>query len=418
MACTAEMLDRALASGGRWVEFRHGEEPPNYFAGPFVSHRLAKLAAQEGVDPSNASQLPYMPETLWRWTPPASAPHTCALQPVTHCAFCRAMSSLGLSRMVSVGDSLQWHMSMSLHFLLMASNASVMRTIEKGVDRVWSVHELDCGKYGVPNVRMERIRSDLLDVHPQEIRGANGARYATLCRHRTTSTVEDKNICHPFMQPYATGNASTLLFVNIGAHVHSHALFTQSVDAFFEGLHGVAAGHQRDFSRDQIILRTTAPGHENCSDAQRPLSEPPIIPSKYDWDKIPAYNEAVRRPPVDSVTPLAHSCSWIRPWVAAPAADHRAHHSQARERLHNATSVLPMGLHVLDVAPMTTLRPDGHAGIALHLDMRPFAQPDCLHYSLPGVPDWWNAALVALLCAIGPACSHHHHQCSASVDGD
>ena len=48
---------------------------------------------------------------------------------------------------------------------------------------------------------------------------------------------------------------------------------------------------------------------------------------------------------------------------------------------------------ILDVMPMTLLRPDGH---------RTWIRPaDCLHYALPGVPDWWNHALQAKLDCMG-----------------
>ena len=42
---------------------------------------------------------------------------------------------------------------------------------------------------------------------------------------------------------------------------------------------------------------------------------------------------------------------------------------------------------MLDVAPMTRLRPDAH--------LRP--KTDCLHFALPGVPDWWNHLLATVL---------------------
>ena len=65
-----------------------------------------------------------------------------------------------------------------------------------------------------------------------------------------------------------------------------------------------------------------------------------------------------------------------------------------RERLRNASRAFPIPLHMLDVAPMTVLRPDAHVG------RKADGTLDCLHYKEPGMYRWWNAALLGLLSAI------------------
>ena len=51
-------------------------------------------------------------------------------------------------------------------------------------------------------------------------------------------------------------------------------------------------------------------------------------------------------------------------------------------------------IQILDVYPMTVLRPDGHAGGA---DCFECGRDDCLHYSLPGPVDWWNHLMLSNL---------------------
>eukprot|EP00964_Phaeocystis_antarctica_P081225 scaffold50790_cov69-Phaeocystis_antarctica.AAC.3 len=39
---------------------------------------------------------------------------------------------------------------------------------------------------------------------------------------------------------------------------------------------------------------------------------------------------------------------------------------------------------------MSAGRPDGHTAMKHRMGSLP---PDCLHYTIPGVPGWWNALL-------------------------
>ena len=47
----------------------------------------------------------------------------------------------------------------------------------------------------------------------------------------------------------------------------------------------------------------------------------------------------------------------------------------------------------LDTYPMSILRPDAHAASIA-------GTKDCLHFSLPGVPDWWSHLLLTTLEAV------------------
>ena len=56
--------------------------------------------------------------------------------------------------------------------------------------------------------------------------------------------------------------------------------------------------------------------------------------------------------------------------------------------------LLPIGASVLDVTLLSVLRPDAHTAFRHRGGKMP---PDCLHWSLPGVPDVWNLMLIGAL---------------------
>eukprot|EP00957_Ditylum_brightwellii_P101745 7754110-Ditylum_brightwellii.AAC.1 len=54
-------------------------------------------------------------------------------------------------------------------------------------------------------------------------------------------------------------------------------------------------------------------------------------------------------------------------------------------------------IELLDVYPMTVQRPDGHVSSGECEDCPGITDRDCLHYFLPGPPDWWNHLLYSHL---------------------
>lgn len=57
-------------------------------------------------------------------------------------------------------------------------------------------------------------------------------------------------------------------------------------------------------------------------------------------------------------------------------------------------AMLPADFSYLDVTPMTAARPDSHTAIRFRMGAMP---PDCLHHTLPGVPDYWWVLLLHTL---------------------
>lgn len=100
-----------------------------------------------------------------------------------------------------------------------------------------------------------------------------------------------------------------------------------------------------------IIFRTTPEGHPNCSPQSVAISD--VVTDETDGETF---------------NPVNSSTSWYG-WDTFPARDAAV--------LAEFKRAFP-SLIVLDVVPMTRLRPDGHA-----------SSHDCLHYHLPSVPDYW-----------------------------
>ena len=112
-----------------------------------------------------------------------------------------------------------------------------------------------------------------------------------------------------------------------------------------------------------LMFRTTVFGHWDCTGQL--TCTPPLIDAShfvptpnFGWSRVPNLNQ-----------------------IASRVLTHNVQNSSMSEGILHAAN-----FHILDVEPMTTLRPDGHR----------FSMNDCLHYFLPGPPDWWNHLMTAL----------------------
>ena len=115
------------------------------------------------------------------------------------------------------------------------------------------------------------------------------------------------------------------------------------------------------------MFRTSVPGHFNCFEQPAPFSNYSQFLHyqdvesdyfhKFGWEKVEGFNAYAE-------------VTWLN------------------QSNTNAQSRGP-SWHLLDVFPMTVLRPDGHS-----------SSSDCLHYSLRGPPDWWNRLLYSNLLDI------------------
>mmetsp|Transcript_14059 Transcript_14059/g.20252 ORF Transcript_14059/g.20252 Transcript_14059/m.20252 type:complete len:168 (-) Transcript_14059:8-511(-) len=146
------------------------------------------------------------------------------------------------------------------------------------------------------------------------------------------------------------------MIVNAGAHLHVREQFTAAIPRFIYQLDGLNRPH------DIIMFRTLVPGHKNCSSPSLgPFSsfqeykasvEGLKVKATYNWDVFSSYNDV----------------------MAQLVEDREQTDDKART-------------YLLDVFPMTVLRPDGHVGDDFRV--KTARRTDCLHYSLPGPVDWW-----------------------------
>eukprot|EP01064_Diplonema_japonicum_P014247 TRINITY_DN21815_c0_g1_i1.p1 TRINITY_DN21815_c0_g1~~TRINITY_DN21815_c0_g1_i1.p1 ORF type:complete len:429 (+),score=49.77 TRINITY_DN21815_c0_g1_i1:79-1287(+) len=130
---------------------------------------------------------------------------------------------------------------------------------------------------------------------------------------------------------------------------------------------------QKEF-KGTVIFRTTHPGHPHCESAEGPLTEPIPRPypqkySSFRWEAVFERNEVAKK------------------------------------------LFKGIGAQILDIEPMTTLRPDGHLGhshpvnwIIKHgekptptFNQTSKMASDCLHYCIPGPMDTWSQLLQNML---------------------
>ena len=259
----------------------------------------------------------------------------CELPIATHDELCQALEALQLSRIFIVGDSMQWSMAQSLWKVLSKQPGDPTR-----------VHSKHNGKM---------IRSKVMCGT-----GSN-ARYVLFqfvlnnrLTNCTRSSWEGPFEFLPWVRDYVSDATPTLLLVHMGAHLRSVAAFEEAMASFMRSM-----TLRSSSSLDRVILRTATPGQVSCDDYSRPFAEPAdfelrkggISNISFHWDLHPLFNSIA-----------------------------------AREIARAAGGGLRDRIALLDVYQMTTMRPDGRRG-----------GEDCLHFFLPGVPDWWTHKMLVQL---------------------
>jgi len=308
---------------------------------------------------------------MWSWLPLDDAPR-CTLTRLTPDRLCQTLAALNLTRITYVGDSTTRTAWESLLYLL-GTQAEKTTALGRGS----AVSRFTC--QGGVNISLQLVLNDLLYE-----RLGNWNRKPT-CRSCFCDG-NNKRPCVPFVHDYVFDTQSTLLVISAGVHYQDVQSFSQAVDALLGHL-SAATKHAtlyerrrpvRDYRRDLLVWRAAAGGHDNCSQFERPFTSAEDAPAsltylwqqalapngsrarRFAWDLLPQFNEVARR------------------------------------SLANATW-LPVRTQVLDVQPMSVLRGDNHRHYVPNSGGR---IDDCMHYELPGVVDWYNAALLAMLEAV------------------
>jgi len=278
------------------------------------------------------------PRTQWTWED--SSPQ-CQTQLFSREGFCNLMVHLDLQRIFFIGDSLTFQQLRSFWQLMSTEGhrSIIQHQTRKNNPSDWGGPEtkylpfkstIDCGEGGGEATHILEVvfkRTDDL---------------------RADLAMEEEELYHQnWLKPYLQSTANTLLVANTGMHTPDQEAYQSDLDTFVETVHSL------NRPRDVIAYRSSVPGHANCMDHKQPFGSIGEFqhPDLYQWGNIDGYNQYTRH----KLQEVGRSSGGVDGGLS------------------------PYWVY-LDVYPMTILRPDGHKS----------PNRDCVHYILPGPPDWWN----------------------------
>lgn len=274
---------------------------------------------------------------LWEWAPTGGR-----LRQLTGLGLCEQLRRLSLWRVFFAGDSLQRIMFRSLVMLVSLDGTAIEVDV-----RPTRNNRTFKGRMACPAGPVELLFVETWYLGYDR----------DLCQGLVGN--QEREFCLPWMASYSRSDLPTLLVTNTGPHPRNLTEFTQFFNSWLESMidaQSSLSAHRR--CNDRAYFRTTVEGHPGCERNLKPfLDPPPRSKLPYQWSSFESFNDQA-----------------LRALQAAQA----------------------KGLHIgmLDVVPMTRLRGDGH--------LKSFADTpnaDCLHYALPGIPDWWNHLLMSELSA-------------------
>lgn len=313
-------------------------------------------------------EIPYRSSTTFKWV--ENLFPTCEPQVMTLEGLCFALAEIDMDRIFIVGDSLTMNQAQSLWKLL----GNEDNPTELGVrDPNWD-RELEC-----PNedrtVYISFARNDQLIENDKPVDVAKD-------QHNCFA------YCYPWTQRYLDFEGSTLLIVNTGGHFQTHHQFQYAFREFVKTVDSMNRLY------DVMFFRTTTPGHTQCEvmpdtpfDSYQEYSQ--SISDEYSWDKFVGYN--------DYVTKMLdiREREDLRGLKGIEVSD------GASGSLADMKEPKRIKMEILDVYSMTVLRQDGHVSGETCDDCQSKNINDCLHYFLPGPPDWWNHVLYSHILDLG-----------------
>jgi hypothetical protein len=282
--------------------------------------------------------------------------------------FCEAMKTLNISRIFSIGDSLQYMQMISFFELLGFHGYAHMLKKHLRPRQKQHTHDvIQCPPSMSFKIEVVFYRSNHMfalgggkkDGFNQTKRAAAYKSVAAgdkkrplenwICYGISKPMYPDKDGNCPWVYEYLGKDVPTLIMTGIGAHFHSVEGFTESFDSWIDFL------HRNPRPNDIILHRTVHPGHLGTYNHTKPYASfhefLQNTPSKqpHDWGLFIKYNQYME----EQTLLLTRNKTW------------------------NGAQ-----MHLSDVYWMTALRKDGHP-----------SPKDGLHYLLPGPPDWWNHLL-------------------------
>ena len=368
---------------GRWVQ-RWAGLPDPYAALTVAPDRAAVASYQQNHSlcavPAHRSRPQGCFTSAQRWEWAAHTGHV-RLPLVNRTSFCHVMEKHSWHSLVFVGDSLMFDMAQSMWSLLGLANLPRYHPAD-----TMTQGSLPCnhGNFAL------RIAPRLNTL------GQGGLDSGALSRALKAISEADVSIL-------SVGAHYSPVKLN-GMGMNESAAFKADMHALAEALPGASFTGTR---RRRLIWRSTPPGHPRCIERTahgcrfgsqgRPFCE---------WASADGSPPALDSVPIGTRNADAHTHGSIHASAAAQLASAEVDASTDRFGWDNfpdfdalARHLLqPLGVAYLDVVPMSAPRADAHTGMRSGLGKN---APDCLHWALPGVPDWWNALLLGALLDCG-----------------
>lgn len=331
----------------------HWSSKPPYYYIPGNRHTDNHKAQPQRTSPECFRSTEHY---YWK---PASQGRMC-IEEVDKKHFCAVMKAAGMRRISFVGDSMTRSMAMSLWNLLgdrkLSHNAAYSCHGWRGCSR-WC----PCGQ-------ILNASDDVVEIHQ-----------APSLNHisQNLSLIED------------TMRGSELTVINFGAHyTPRHFNDTQTArEAFATDLQELAKIVRRvkvDDPAKILVYRSTPPGHPHCD---KHVRQPPAAPGSEEERQLSAeWLASMTREPYESFG-----------WHLFAGFDRLARQTLGQKSANGGAALMQW----LDVTPMSKMRPDAHTAFRHDGGKLP---PDCMHFTLPGVPDSWNKLLLSAIarCTLQP----------------
>lgn len=312
--------------------------------------------------------------------------HRLRIPRVDRAAFCEATGRAGVRSIAFVGDSLMWQMLESLWLLV-------------GLGGLPRQDEADGKTARVPCAGNRSVSFTM--VH------ASG-----LLRDRASDGVYDLDGDASLLQHVVKAVArADLSVLNFGAHysrrqLRARAITEEGSVVFEKDMRELAAALAAQVpASTRLVWRSTPPGHPHCLETSCVSG---LEYGTHTQDRGLPSCKQLALPTADAHQPHPRTSLGASPRTRPSLSDADAdadefdsfdwEHFASMDR--QAWRLLrPLGARYLDVSPMSALRPDAHTATFDHASRKGGGSlpPDCLHWSLPGVPDVWNAMLLGAL---------------------
>mmetsp|Transcript_31273 Transcript_31273/g.81700 ORF Transcript_31273/g.81700 Transcript_31273/m.81700 type:complete len:367 (-) Transcript_31273:185-1285(-) len=358
-----------------WAAERHGtwvprQHEPRYIYAPMT--HAADILLDADLHRKNSScmlLLPHMPRsqecfqssTRYEWQPENRSRLRIPVTELDRARFCNIMGRRGLRSLAFIGDSVTKDQAVSL-WRLLGVEISPAEHVQSRTSRI------PCGERHQGNITVAYRVVQILDQSSIEL---------------AVSTIAWSDVS----------------VINVGAHYSERKLsskesnysvdhgsfdgaFRNDLTAFALALKEATHAYRFDMSAKIVIWRSTPMGHAQCMERSGQDCK---------WGSQGRPRCASIRMPGSEVDLEAEERRAQNDSVVASFGWHHfaLHDATARTLLTSA-----IGARYLDVTAMSLPRVDAHTGMRHGMGRLP---PDCLHWSLPGVPDYWNALLLGAL---------------------